>query len=206
MVPLFCPHQVCLRRLVQIPLLRDPFGFLDRPLPVFCRLHLRRQQQDLAIAHATSNRGFFQSGEPIFRLHDALADPGSLSFELLGWPRFDRRRFDQRRASAFSEPPVQPRRLCSWKARGVRLATLRCHMDSLLALIQLAVWPGDGRLDLVAPLDGHSYRVVLRYLDPDAFPPFSVAVRECKASHSRPPPHTHHTFLPPRLPPTIHPL
>jgi len=28
---------------------------------------------------------FFQSGEPIFRLHDALADAGSLSVELLGW-------------------------------------------------------------------------------------------------------------------------
>src|SRR5882724_3323265 len=176
MVALFCPHEVCLRRLVQIPLLRDPFGFLHRSLPVFCRLHLRSQQQDLAIAHATSNRGFFQSGEPIFRLHDALADAGSLSVDLLGWSCLNRRRFDPRAPPTFSEPSVQPGRLCSWKACCPWLTALRCHLDSLLALIQLAVWPGDGRLDMVAPLDGHSYRVVLRYLDPDAFPPFSGGV------------------------------
>jgi len=46
----------------------------------------------------------------------------------------------------------------------------------LLALIQLAVWLGDGRLDMVAPLDGIPIVFVLRDLDPDAFPPFPGGV------------------------------
>ena len=169
MVAVFCAHPLCLRRPVQISRLRCPVGSLHRPLPVFCWLHFHRQQPHRAIADAVALCGFIFSGKPILHRHSDRADASSFSVELLGWPRLDRRRSHQRRSSTFSESAFQQGRLCSWKAHGVGVAALRCHLGSLLALIQSAGWLGNGWLDLVALVDGRSYRVLLRNLDPHAF-------------------------------------
>src|SRR6266550_4012320 len=69
-----------------------------------------------------------------------------------------------------------PGRLCSWKARRDGPSSVRYHMGAQLAVIHPAGRAGKGRLDLVAHVDGRSYRVVPCDLDPDAFSHFSGRV------------------------------
>jgi hypothetical protein len=75
---------------------------------------------------------------------------------------------------------------------------VRCHLDSLLAPVLPSGWAGKKWLDLVAFVDGHSYSLLLRDLDPDAFPHLSSCVSVGQAAHCCYWNNLHHIFYPRR--------